>query len=196
MRLSLLRPDVDVTVLKKMAWLGKARWVLMVSGVLWLCAIDPDTFSMRDSDFNRQPIGVGPFMFKEWKSDELIRLVRHNDYWEGPPAYKEYVYRILPDPVGQELSFYAGTVDIYNAQAHQVARLQDNPQYQHFSGLSLGYTYIGYNLRREPFKDPRVRRALGMAINVDEMIDRLDDAPHHAETASDSVADARYDVGH
>jgi ABC-type transport system substrate-binding protein len=135
--------------------------------------VDPDTFTLRDSGFNRQPIGVGPFKFKEWKSDELIRLVRNDDYWEGPPAYKEYVYRILPDPIGQELSFYAGTVDIYNAQAHQVARLQANPQYQHFSGLSFGYTYIGYNMRREPFNDPRVRRALGMAINVDEMITYL-----------------------
>jgi ABC-type transport system substrate-binding protein len=135
--------------------------------------LDPNTFTMRDSTFNRQPIGVGPFKFQEWKSDELIRLVRNDDYWEGPPAYKEYVYRILPDLLGQEMSFYAGTVDLYSAQAHQVARLQNDPRYQHFSGLALGYTYIGYNLRRDLFKDPRVRRALGMAINVNEMLTYL-----------------------
>jgi ABC-type transport system substrate-binding protein len=135
--------------------------------------LDPDRFTLRDSTFNRQPIGVGPFVFNEWKSDELIRLVRNNDYWEGPPAYKEYVYRILPDLLGQEMSFYAGTVDLYSAQAHQVARLQNDSRYQHFSGLALGYTYIGYNMRRDLFKDPRVRRALGMAINVNDMITYL-----------------------
>jgi ABC-type transport system substrate-binding protein len=39
-----------------------------------------------------------------------------------------------------------------------------------FSGLALGYTYIGYNLRRTPFRDVRVRMALGMAINAQEII--------------------------
>ncbi|MFQ5692318.1 MAG: peptide-binding protein [Nitrospinota bacterium] len=131
---------------------------------------DPATFTLRDSRFNRHPIGVGPFKFVEWKSDEFIRLARNEDYWEGAPNYREYIYRILPDPLGQEMSFYAGTVDGYGVQPHQVARLKDDPNYQNFSGLSFGYTYLGYNLRRPLFRDRRVRRALGMAINVDEII--------------------------
>ena len=45
-----------------------------------------------------------------------------------------------------------------------------DPRYQGFSGLSFGYTYIGYNLRRAPFDDRRVRTALGMAIDVDKII--------------------------
>lgn len=134
---------------------------------------DPDKFTMRDSDFNRRPVGTGPFKFAEWKSDEFIRLVRNEDYWEGPPHYKEYFYRIIPDLLSQEMAFYAGSVDRYSAQAHQVARLSQDPKYQSFSGLSYGYTYIGYNMRRELFQDSRVRRALGMAINVDEIIQYL-----------------------
>jgi ABC-type transport system substrate-binding protein len=51
-----------------------------------------------------------------------------------------------------------------------VERLRDDPKYQNFSGLSFGYTYIGYNMRRELFKDKRVRRALGMAIDVEKII--------------------------
>ncbi len=47
---------------------------------------------------------------------------------------------------------------------------QDDPSYQSFSGLSFGYTYIGYNMRREPFNDLRVRTALGMAIDVNKII--------------------------
>ena len=39
-----------------------------------------------------------------------------------------------------------------------------------FSGVSFGYTYIGYNMRREPFNDRRVRTALSMAIDVDKII--------------------------
>ncbi len=130
----------------------------------------PDQFSMRDSPFNRRPIGCGPFAFKEWKPDQFIRLNRYQNYWEGPPNYGQYFYRIIPDPLTQEMEFYAGTVDAYDVRPHQVDRFKQDPKYQSFSGLSFGYTYIGYNMRREPFNDARVRTALGMAINVDKII--------------------------
>ncbi len=131
---------------------------------------DPEKFSMRQSSFNRNPIGCGPFVFREWKSDQYIILDRFDDYWEGPPNYKRYIYRIVPDLLTQEMEFYAGTVDSYAVRPHQVKRLKHAPKYQSFSGLSFGYTYIGYNMRREPFNDRRVRMALSMAINVDKII--------------------------
>jgi ABC-type transport system substrate-binding protein len=130
----------------------------------------PEQFSMRDASFNRHPVGCGPFAFREWKSDQYIALDRFNDYWEGPPNYHQYYYRIIPDLLTQEMEFYAGTVDAYAVLPYQVARLKHDPKYQSFSGLSLGYTYIGYNMRREPFNDRRVRLALGMAIDVNKII--------------------------
>jgi ABC-type transport system substrate-binding protein len=131
---------------------------------------DPEAFSLRQSSFNRHPVGCGPFVFQEWRSDQYIILERYQDYWEGAPNYQRYTYRILPDPLTQEMEFYAGTIDSYSVQPHQVERLRHDPQYQSFSGLSFGFTYIGYNMRREPFNDSRVRRALGMAIDVDKVI--------------------------
>jgi len=131
---------------------------------------NPSEFSMRESRFNRHPIGCGPFVFREWKSDQYILLDRFDEYWEGPPNYKRYIYRIIPDLLTQEMEFYAGTVDTYSVQPHQVERLEDDPRYQSFSGLSFGYTYIGYNMRRKPFHDRRVRKALSMAIDVDKII--------------------------
>jgi len=132
--------------------------------------IDPGTFSIRQSRFNRHPVGCGPFVFRQWKADRYIILDRFDKYWEGPPNYKKYVFRIIPDLLTQEMEFYAGTVDSYNVQPHQVARLKNDPRFQSFSGTSFGYTYIGYNMRREPFKDRRVRLALGMAIDVNKII--------------------------
>ncbi len=131
----------------------------------------PDDFTMRQSRFNRRPTGCGPFIFSEWKSDQQILLKRFEDYWEGPANYSQYAMRIIPDPLTQEMEFYAGTVDNYDVLPHQVARLSEDKRFQHFSATSFGYTYIAYNMRRPPFDDPLVRRALGMAIDTQKIID-------------------------
>jgi peptide/nickel transport system substrate-binding protein len=131
---------------------------------------DPEKFTLRESEFNRHPVGCGAFRFQEWKSGQYILMDRFEDYWEGPPNYHRYAFRVIPDMLTQEMEFYAGTLDSYSVEPHQVQRLEKDPRYQHFSGLSFGYTYIGYNLRREPFKDRRVRTALGMAIDVNSII--------------------------
>ena len=132
---------------------------------------DPADFTMRQSAFKRHPIGSGPFVFREWKSDRFITLDRFDDYWEGPPHYKKYVFRIIPDMLTQEMEFYAGTIDRYGVLPHQVKRLKEDPRFQSFSGPSFGYTYIGYNMRRKPFDDRRVRQALSMAIDTDKIIE-------------------------
>jgi ABC-type transport system substrate-binding protein len=69
------------------------------------------------------------------------------------------------------MEFYAGTIDAYSVQPHQVARLASDQRFQSFSGTSYSYSYIAFNLRRPPFDDPKVRRALSMAIDVDKMIE-------------------------
>jgi ABC-type transport system substrate-binding protein len=138
---------------------------------------DPEKFGMRQSSFSRNPVGCGPFVFREWKSDRYITLDRFEDYWEGPANYAKYVFRIIPDLLTQEMEFYAGTLDAYGGgypphgiPPHQIERFKNDSRYQTISDTAFGYTYIGYNMRREPFDDPRVRRALSMAIDVDKII--------------------------
>ncbi len=131
---------------------------------------DTEAFSIRDSKHNRHPVGTGPFVFKEWQSDELIRLVGNKDYWEFPPEYEEYVMRIVPDALTQEMEFYAGAVDNYSVQPHQVARFKKDEKYQNFSSVGYFYSYIGYNQRNPLFKSAEVRRALGMAIDTEKII--------------------------
>ncbi len=131
----------------------------------------PEKFSIRQSRFNRRPIGCGPFFFEEWKSDQFITLSGFDRYWEGPPHYRKFILRIVPDLLTQEMEFYSGTLDSYDVQPHQVDRLKNDERFQCFSGTSFGYSYIGYNLRRAPFNDRRVRTALTMAIDVNKIID-------------------------
>ena len=130
-------------------------------------------FGMRDSQFNRHPIGSGRFQFVEWKGDQYIHLLRYEDYWEGPAKYQNYYMRIVPELFTQEVEFRTGAVDFYAAQPHQVERYKNDPTYQWFSSLGFAYTYIGYNNRKPLFANPEIRKALGMAINIDEVIQYL-----------------------
>ena len=131
------------------------------------------SFGMRDSQFNRHPIGAGPFHFVEWQGDEFIHLARNEDYWERIPEYENYYFRVIPELLTQEVEFKSGAIDTYGVQPHQVARYKQEDEYQSFSSTGFGYSYIGYNNRNPLFADKRVRRALGMAINVDEIITYL-----------------------
>jgi ABC-type transport system substrate-binding protein len=131
---------------------------------------DPNKFTIRDSMFNRNPIGTGPFKFSKWKSDEIIRLKRNDDYWEGPPEYEEYIMRVIPDSLTREMEFYAGAIDNYSVEPHQIARFKQEDKYQSFSSLGYFFSYIGYNLRKPLFSSPEVRRALGMAIDIEQII--------------------------
>ena len=99
---------------------------------------DPKTFSIRQSTFNRHPVGSGPFKFQTWKSDQYIILDRFDDYWEGPPNYQSYVFRIIPDPLTQEMEFYAGTIDSYDVQPHQVKRLKKIHVFRAFPEMLSG----------------------------------------------------------
>jgi ABC-type transport system substrate-binding protein len=125
---------------------------------------------LRADPFNRQPIGSGAFVFQQWQSDELIHLRRNEQYWEGKPWYKHFYYRIMPDMLTQEIEFRTGALDSYHPQPHQMQRYQNDKKYQAYTSLARSYVYIGYNNRKAPFNHADIRRALGMALNIDEII--------------------------
>ncbi len=132
-----------------------------------------DQFTLRDSNYNRKPIGTGPFRFTEWVPDQFIRLTRNDDYWRRKAEYQELYFRVIPDYLTMELEFQAGALDRYEAQPFQAERYQKDPGYRVVSSPEGQYTYIGYNMRRPLFQDARVRRALGMAIDVDSIIEHV-----------------------
>jgi ABC-type transport system substrate-binding protein len=128
------------------------------------------SFSVRDSEFNRAPVGTGPFRFAEWRQDQFIHLQRNDQYWGDKAEFHELFFRVIPDYLTQELEFQAGALDRYDALPHQAARYRSDHAYHVLDRRRGYYSYIGYNTRRPLFRDVRVRRALGMAIDVDSII--------------------------
>ncbi len=126
--------------------------------------------SLRTTTFNRNPIGTGPFRFSDWRSGQYIHLTRNEQYWGPKAQYKDCYFRNIPDYLTMELEFGAGALDMYLAQPHQAERYRHDQRYQVASANDGYYAYIAYNMRRPLFQDVRVRRALGMAIDVNSII--------------------------
>jgi peptide/nickel transport system substrate-binding protein len=143
----------------------------------WTIGLIPEHILKKEdintSKFNRNPVGTGYFIFKEWISDEKIVLKANPDYFEGKPKLDKIVYRIIPETSISEIEFLTGGLDYYGVSPHQYKRMQRQKGIYLFKRPSLGYTYIGYNLKNPLFQDPKVRRALSYAINKKEIADYI-----------------------
>ncbi len=127
------------------------------------------------SELARKPIGMGPYKFVEWKTQERIILEANPDYFKGEPYIKRYVFRIIPDTATQFLELKAGGIDQMGLTPIQYTKQTNTNEFrqnfQTFKYLANGYTYMGYNLQRPLFKDVRVRQALTYAISKEEIIE-------------------------
>ncbi len=122
-------------------------------------------------NFNRNPVGTGPFRFDKWKTNEYLRVTRNPDYFNAPgPWLDSIVFRVLPDQLALRLAFETRQVDFWSVDPWAVGHFEKDKRFDLFSSPSSSYTYVGWNLRRDIFQDERVRRALAHAVNVPEMI--------------------------
>jgi len=122
-------------------------------------------------NFNRTPVGTGPYKIGEWKTNEYVRVNRNADYFDAPaPWLQAIVFRFLPDQLSLRLAFETRQVDFWSAEPWSVASFEKDPRFEIFSSPSNSYTYIGWNLRRQLFQDVRVRRALAHAVNIPDMV--------------------------
>ncbi len=54
----------------------------------------PTAFELGDDQFERNPVGTGPFKFVEWKPNETITIEKFDDYWdEGLPKLKRIIFQ-------------------------------------------------------------------------------------------------------
>lgn len=125
---------------------------------------------INTTPFNRNPIGTGPFRFVEWVTDEKIVLEANPKYFEKRPNLDRIIYRIIPETPLNEMEVLTGGVDHSGIFPYEYRRMSQIPFLNTYSQPSLGYTYLGYNLKKELFQDRRVRLALTHAINREEIV--------------------------
>lgn len=130
---------------------------------------------LRQSPLNKNPIGTGPYRFKEWKTGEKVVLEANPDYFEGRPYIDRVIYRIIPDQATIFLELKAKGIDYAALTPIQYTRQTDYPDFRRsfnkYRYLANGYTYLGFNLLDPRFKDKKVRQAIAYAIDQKELIE-------------------------
>ena len=134
---------------------------------------DGKKFNM-DHRRNRTILSCGPYLFESWDKDRKIRLKRNPDYFGIPlgiaPPLEIREFEIIKHPNTQLQALLGGKLDMMGLSAEQWIRRADEKPFRdgsikryRYSGR--GYSYIGYNARRECFKDAETRRALTLLID-------------------------------
>ena len=115
-------------------------------------------------------IGTGPYMFQEWKPQEMVILTKNPDYF-GPEPYWDEIHLIpIEDDKAGEVALEAGDIDFGLVSMAAIERFEDNPDFKVWSKPSLRYSWVGMNVQHPKLEDPNVRWAVIYGIDVDSII--------------------------
>ena len=129
---------------------------------------------MQSGEFNRQPVGNGPYRFKEWKAQQYIIVEANEKYFEGRPPLDKVIFKVIPDQENLVLQLKSGQVDFLESVPPRFYRdlVKQEDLVAHVYP-SRAYTYLGWNMKNPLFQSKKVRQALTMAINREEIINAL-----------------------
>ena len=161
-------------------------------------------------DFNsgKAAIGTGPYKFAEYVPNQRIVLKANYGYWGGEEPWDKVTFKILSNPAARVAALLSGDVElIETVPTADIAKLSTDRNFSLADKVTNRVIYVHLNqwndksapfvtakdgkpLDRNPFKDPRVRKALSMAINRDAIAERV--MEKKAVPAGQLLADSFY----
>jgi peptide/nickel transport system substrate-binding protein len=129
----------------------------------------------RGAEMKTHPIGTGPYKFERYAVDDQLVLGAFDDYFEGRPANRGLILKVIPDDTmrGLELRKKSIDVTINDMSPDIVYGLEKRGDVIVKRAPGLDFSYIGVNMQDPVLKDRRVRHAIGFAINRDAIIKYL-----------------------
>ena len=121
-----------------------------------------------------QPVGTGPFKLESWAKGSALVLVRWDGYRDVKSvALRRVTLRFISDAAAQVAALLAGDVDLFPrvSAARSLAQFKADKRFQVLVGGSRAKTILAINNKKKPLDDVRVRRAIAMAINRQQVID-------------------------
>ncbi|AOM81467.1 glutathione ABC transporter substrate-binding protein [Salisediminibacterium beveridgei] len=145
-------------------------------GIMSKEAIDADYEAMADGGqpgdyINENPSGTGFFQFESWTPGDNVVLNKNEDYWGDEAKVDSVTFRVVPEDLTRIGELETGSAHIiFPVSPSDTSRVDMTDGVSLYEQESLSLAYIGFNMESEPFDDVRVRQAVSMAINKDDII--------------------------
>ncbi|HEU5424645.1 MAG TPA: ABC transporter substrate-binding protein [Nitrolancea sp.] len=129
--------------------------------------------------FGHNPVGTGPFKFKEWPQGQSVSLVRYENYKnyrdefknKGAPYVDGLSWKIIAEQATSTAALLSGELDIAGVDLTQAPTIMSNPQFQVYIWKDRnGYIFVEYNMNKAPFSDLAVRKAVAYALDRDSIV--------------------------
>jgi peptide/nickel transport system substrate-binding protein len=153
-----------------------------INNMTGLQMVSPAALARYGADFGHNPVGTGPFKFKEYTVGQRVVVERNPDYKWGPsplrsgaPDLSEITFRILADPGARFNAVQTGEVQLApNLNPQDVQKVQHDTKYKFYNVSSTGMPWnIMVNAQKAPTDDVNVRRALQYATDQQAIIKAL-----------------------
>jgi len=143
--------------------------------------LSPRAVKEKGKTYGRNPVGTGPFKLAEWKESDFILLEKNPNYWETDasggklPYLDKVMIKIIIEPSTLVAALKTGEVDLINSVAPQfVGDLRKDPKLTALSAVGGNWRCLHFNLAKEPFNDPALRKAVTFAIDRKEILDKVE----------------------
>src|ERR1035437_2335727 len=162
--------------------LFKSANAAFMNEVTTFSIVSPTAVQKYGAQFGINPVGTGPFKFKEYVVGQHVTVVRNPDYnWgpaplrTGPPQIQQIIFRILADPGTRFNALQTGEIQLApNINPQDIQTIKTDSRYKVYNVASTGMPWnIMINAQKPPTNDPLVRQALQFATDQATIIKTL-----------------------
>ncbi|KGR77916.1 glutathione ABC transporter substrate-binding protein [Ureibacillus manganicus] len=134
-------------------------------------AIEEERSGGKKVDEN--PIGTGPFKFNNWNRGAELTLEKNNDYWGEPAKVDKLRIVVVPEQSTRVAMLETGEANVMLVGASDVSRVEAMPNVEIDRVRGTRMDYVGFNVQVAPFDNVKVRQAIAMAINKDDVVNGI-----------------------
>ncbi|MBU0465838.1 MAG: hypothetical protein KKE12_19965, partial [Proteobacteria bacterium] len=136
--------------------------------------ISPAAIEKYGEDVRKNPVGAGPYLFKEWVKGDRIVLVRNENYYGPKPTVEKLTFKIVPETITREAMLRTGEIDIcYKPLPSNVAALKADPTISVDMPLATRTIFMGMNYQKGITTNKLVRQAFNYAVDKKAIVDRI-----------------------